>query len=565
VLKPSLMAHRAVLRVEVAQLNAARGRDPEADPPVPVKLTPEELLKAQTDAKDAEALKADDPEVLYAQGRIEEALGKHKAALEKYKAAIDKEPQDSKRRAVFEAARARILLVPNVLRGQTLLPVPRPEVAAKLPFVDPAPSTASGAMSAATELSEDEVLALLLTVTLFQGGDGDDRKMGLDAANEIIKRNDQSTPAARMALAEAYRIRGEVLRGTDYAASVSDFDQAYRQMVLLLEGQAGPKSADLMQRLRVAVREVSVRGQTRRADVPEADRLYHIGRRAYLAGNYREAEETFQAALKEHEDARYYYYLGLTQNCQGRDKDAEASFRFGARLEASGVTTRRDIALALEPIQGPLRQRLDSLRELPTDQTFSQGSSQSAELAQALTAATEIITRNDVSTRDGLMALVEAYRIRGQITRNPSDINEGVRLMVLVVERLSGPEPAFLLQRIRFADPRLRIPDVFAESDVAGAQRYYAVGRRRYFAGDYANAEVSFQAALDKNPDARYLYFLGLAQLAQGKADAARRSFDDGARLEAAGQPRLDEIDSALEMVQGNLRLRINRYRQAAH
>jgi tetratricopeptide (TPR) repeat protein len=544
VLKPALMAKRAILRVEVAQLNAAKDREINADPPVPVRLLPEALLKAEADLKDPEVAKSNDPEVFYAQGRLDEALGRHKVALERYTEAVKAE-QDPKRRSIYEAARIRILLIPNVLRGQTLLPVPHPE-----------PLVRSEA------LSEDEVLALLLTATLLQAGDADDRVKGLDAANEIIKQNDQSTPAAKMALAEAFRVRGEILRGTDYAAAITDFDQAYRMMVLVLEAKAGPKSADLMQRLRVAIRAITVTGVTRRADVPEADRLYYIGRRAYLVGNYREAEETLQAALKENEDARYYYYLGLAQNCQGKEKDAEASFRFGARLEASGVTTRRDIALALEPIQGPLRVRLNTLRELPIEQTFSQGAAESGARAEALNSAAEIIRRNETGTPNAIMALIEAYRLRGEFTKSPSDVNEGLRLMVVVVENQGGPDTAFLLQRIRYADPRLRIPDVFVEPDVVAAQRFYAIGRRHYFAGNYASAEVSFQAALKENADARYQYFLGLAQLGQGKEEAARRSFADGARLEADGQPRLDEIDRALEAVQGALRRRINTYRQ---
>ena len=50
--------------------------------------------------------------------------------------------------------------------------------------------------------------------------------------------------------------------------------------------------------------------------------------------------------------------------------------------------------------------------------------------------------------------------------------------------------------------------------------------------------------------DARYYYFLGLAQLMQGDRDAYE-DFDQGARLEQQNRPPRAAVSAALERVQG--------------
>ena len=63
--------------------------------------------------------------------------------------------------------------------------------------------------------------------------------------------------------------------------------------------------------------------------------------------------------------------------------------------------------------------------------------------------------------------------------------------------------------------------------------------------------------------DGRYLYFLGLARLAQpGKRDTALEDFRQAARLEALGRPSSPAVSVALERVQGADRRFLNAGRE---
>ena len=64
-------------------------------------------------------------------------------------------------------------------------------------------------------------------------------------------------------------------------------------------------------------------------------------------------------------DARYHYFLGLSQHAQ-KDKEKEVAaqhnIKFGAFLEVQDLPAPRDINLSLERIQGPLRLYLNGLK-----------------------------------------------------------------------------------------------------------------------------------------------------------------------------------------------------------
>jgi hypothetical protein len=94
------------------------------------------------------------------------------------------------------------------------------------------------------------------------------------------------------------------------------------------------------------------------------------GMHLYWSRDFEKAEAQFKTAVKYFDrDARYQYYLGLSQLAQKSKLKRDAayySFEVGARLEAKSVSTNpyaaRDINMSLERIQGPIRELLNSFR-----------------------------------------------------------------------------------------------------------------------------------------------------------------------------------------------------------
>lgn len=110
--------------------------------------------------------------------------------------------------------------------------------------------------------------------------------------------------------------------------------------------------------------------------------------------------------------------------------------------------------------------------------------------------------------------------------------------------------------------PALRIPDGSMPADPINAEKHYALGQRLYWSRQYAAAEKEFlQAVRYHDQDARYMYFLGLARLAQGKRAFAEASFRRGGMLEQANKPASATVSSVLERVQGTDRQLLNKYR----
>jgi len=101
--------------------------------------------------------------------------------------------------------------------------------------------------------------------------------------------------------------------------------------------------------------------------------------------------------------------------------------------------------------------------------------------------------------------------------------------------------------------------------DPLAAEQVYAQGLENFWAGRYADAERDFGLAVrtagTTGRDARYFYFLGLAQLGQGKRDEAQATFRQGGRLERDHRPSSRVVSNALERIQGQLRRTVDTYR----
>jgi tetratricopeptide (TPR) repeat protein len=112
--------------------------------------------------------------------------------------------------------------------------------------------------------------------------------------------------------------------------------------------------------------------------------------------------------------------------------------------------------------------------------------------------------------------------------------------------------------------PLARRPET-GPSDLLSAERHYQRGLTNFWAGRYWAAENDFydaiRAANSIGADARYYYFLGLTQLAQGKLDEAREMFRMAGLLEKDRRPPSAVVSRALERVQGGLRRAVEEHR----
>jgi hypothetical protein len=90
----------------------------------------------------------------------------------------------------------------------------------------------------------------------------------------------------------------------------------------------------------------------------------------------------------------------------------------------------------------------------------------------------------------------------------------------------------------------------------------YGEGMKAYYAGNYRQAHETFTTAIDGGcRDPRCYYFRGLSSLRLGRAPDAQLDFAEGAKLEAADFDVFYNVSGALERVQGNDRMLIERYR----
>jgi tetratricopeptide (TPR) repeat protein len=148
-------------------------------------------------------------------------------------------------------------------------------------------------------------------------------------------------------------------------------------------------------------------------------------------------------------------------------------------------------------------------------------------------------------------ARAQAYAIKGLWT-------PALRIYVEGLRPLLSPEHAAGLLAIINGHPNLRRPSAWTVADPMEAEKHYAAGLHWYNEREYAKAEKEFFTAVEQDgQDARYYYYLGLAQLMLGDRDAFE-DFEQGARLEHQNRPPRAAVSAALERVQGPARLRLN-------
>ena len=91
--------------------------------------------------------------------------------------------------------------------------------------------------------------------------------------------------------------------------------------------------------------------------------MYGRGVHAYYAGNHTDAYQLLSMAIDNGiQDPRAYYFRGMVAHATGRSYEAEADWRQGAEMEASGRTNPA-VGRSLARFQGSARIKLEGMRQ----------------------------------------------------------------------------------------------------------------------------------------------------------------------------------------------------------
>jgi len=190
-----------------------------------------------------------------------------------------------------------------------------------------------------------------------------------------------------------------------------------------------------------------------------------------------------------------------------------------------------------------------------------------ARLNETVKLANELIASTNPKLKgQGYLLLGSAYSKLGRRTDGLKEYSKGLQLIfpgmqTREMNKMIEEHPAFQQQ------------DASTEPNPVMSERYFGEGMHFYYAKQYAEAEAQFRQAVKyyKN-DARYHYYLGLAQYGQAtraKQSLAKVSFEEGARLEArtasTNPLAVRDINASLERIQGELRATLNSYRFKAN
>ncbi len=348
----AVLAERSLFLVDLAKLRSRDGKAAVGDP---------DLNQALKDAEDAvrKTMKLMDQPALqaaacYALGRVQEELDLNADALENYTRAVMLHNKPDSARSRYLLARARMLVQPRP--GRPPLPPP-PQQGAKAKEADKVgrlPTLEELRQLSANPQTEQQALtALLVLMTVsfqppepFQPGKAEALKL----ADEIIKQAEMDPKSVPFdVLAGAYMLRGLQTRA----------------LMSYAEGLKGHMRADYYEGLMNLLRNHPQIRRPESLNQPnpgEADIQYGRGLRYYFSRDYRQAEQHFKAATEYFsQDARFFYFLGLSRLKQGKVEAAE-DFEVGAKLERQNMPHSQAVSIALERVQGRERKVLNEAR-----------------------------------------------------------------------------------------------------------------------------------------------------------------------------------------------------------
>jgi hypothetical protein len=306
-------------------------------------LKDKDIRAAKEDA--ANAVKAKLPAGYYAEGRIAEELGQWDAAADSYRKAKDAHPALDAEGSLYRISLARVLLQAREPRpGQ--LP---PPAADKVGWRDPAPYPARA-------WQEMKVFALMVVLGLQAPplpGEEPNLEEAQKLADEILKAPANTVPFN--VRAQALAIKGRwTLALQIYVAGVRPMmPREYgRELEYLVRNHPRLKRPDSL----------------RVPDPAEGERHFAAGLNFYFGRDYANAEKECLLAVENYsQDARYFYYLGLSRLALSKRRDALADFDEGAVLERLNRPAPAAVSESLERIQGPLRRIVNEIRTRPLE------------------------------------------------------------------------------------------------------------------------------------------------------------------------------------------------------
>jgi len=186
------------------------------------------------------------------------------------------------------------------------------------------------------------------------------RKEALDKATIDVQRVLADSKASAEQKAEALYIKALIQRNQgNVNAAKESLEQAVAQ----------PRAGKWQTQARRMLQELSdpaayYLSTSQPLDPLVADQHYAAGLRLFQSLRYADAEKEFaQAVASNPHDARYRYFLGLSQLSQsGKQEQATENFRQGAKQEEQSRPSRALVNVALERIQGEQRQALNQYR-----------------------------------------------------------------------------------------------------------------------------------------------------------------------------------------------------------
>jgi hypothetical protein len=318
------------------ELDAARSKTKGPLPP-----TEPLLVAAQKDAE--AAVKAGMAEGHYAEGRIAEELGQMDSAIKSYRAAVAAHGnQLDAEGGRYRMALARVLLLAREERPNP--PGAPARAGQKLGWHDPA-------YHPAEYFKDMKNLVVLFALGLQAPLPGQDpsQEEAERLADEVLRSPSGTVPFN--VLAQALAIKGR------WNAALQTYVEGLRPMLpreygnglmFLIRSDPRLKQSDSM----------------RAINPLDAEKHYALGLNSYFDRDYANAEKEFLLTIEnDSQDARFFYFLGLSRLAQNRRRDAFADFTQGTALERMNRPSPAVVDDALERVQGPIRLILNGFRE----------------------------------------------------------------------------------------------------------------------------------------------------------------------------------------------------------
>lgn len=305
---------------------------------------------------DAEAA-ANDPKTAasgnYVLGRIEEDAGNYAKAELFFRQALKSANPDDEQTARIRLRLGRLLLKERMPGAAPAAPpAPEPKVEEK-EVREEAPTPVKVSMV-------HPLSGLIAAAVISQPASGEDEE-----SPEVQARVKESMELARQLLDskdKGIRAQGHMLLG-EALSRVGQRTEGLREYAKGLE-LLYPDAQ--ISRLIAEHPAFSVPDALQRANPLLAEKHYGIGLHLYHQQRWSDAEAQFRQAISYYDkDARYYYFLGLTELEQGSVAKRDAAFHAweqASRLEANSRPTSREVNVALERIQGDRRAFLNNYR-----------------------------------------------------------------------------------------------------------------------------------------------------------------------------------------------------------